>query len=156
MDKRYAMNATRVSYTLDSTLASVNKAEQAAAEVAAKSGFDEDSGSRIAMAVREATVNAVLHGNRYDASKRVTVSFESTPDALSVTVRDEGTGLDPATLPDPLAPENLLKQSGRGIFLIRAFMDEIRFRTLSPGTEITMIKFVRGPDRDGSKKEANQ
>jgi len=150
------MNATRVSYTLDSTLASVNKAEQAATEVAAKSGFGEDDCGRIAMAVREAAVNAVLHGNRYDPTKRVTVSFESTPDALSVAVRDEGSGLDPATLPDPLAPENLLKQSGRGIFLIRAFMDEIRFRTMSPGTEITMIKFVRGPGRDGNNKEANQ
>ncbi len=155
MDERHAMNAPRVSYTLESTLASVNKAEQAATEVAAKSGFDEDESGRIAMAVREAAVNAVLHGNRYDPNKRVTVSFESTPAKLTVSVRDEGPGLDPASLPDPLAPENLLKQSGRGIFLIRAFMDEISFRTLSPGTEITMIKFVRGPGRDGNK-EANQ
>lgn len=149
------MNATRVSYTLESTLASVNKAEQAAAEVAAKSGFDEDECGRISMAVREATVNAVLHGNHFDPAKRVTVSFETTPEALTVAVRDEGTGLNPATVPDPLAPENLLKQSGRGIFLIRAFMDEIRFRAMSPGNEITMIKFVRGPHRDGNK-EANQ
>jgi serine/threonine-protein kinase RsbW len=149
------MNATRVSYTLESTLASVNKAEQAAAEVAAKSGFDEDECGRISMAVREATVNAVLHGNHFDPAKRVTVSFETTPEALTVAVRDEGTGLNPATVPDPLAPENLLKQSGRGIFLIRAFMDEIRFRAMSPGNEITMIKLVRGPDRDGNK-EANQ
>jgi serine/threonine-protein kinase RsbW len=149
------MNATRVSYTFESTLASVNKAEQAAAEVAAKSGFDEDDCGRIAMAVREATVNAILHGNRYDPSKRVTVSFESTPEALTVAVRDEGAGLNPATLPDPLAPENLLKHSGRGIFLIRTFMDEIHFRTLSPGHEITMIRFVRGPGR-GDNKEDDQ
>lgn len=155
MDKRHAMSATSVSYTLESTLASVNKAEQAAVDVAAKSGFDEDECGRIAMAVREAAVNAVVHGNRYDPTKRVTVSFESTPDALTVAVRDEGSGLNPATLPDPLASENLLKQSGRGIFLIRAFMDEIHFRSMSPGTEITMIKFVRGLDRDGHK-EANQ
>jgi serine/threonine-protein kinase RsbW len=155
MDKRHAMSASRVSYTLESTLASVDKAEQAAAEVAAKSGFDEDECGHIAMAVREAAVNAVLHGNHYDPAKRVTVSFESTPDTLTVAVRDEGAGLDPATLPNPLAPENLLKQSGRGIFLIRAFMDEIRFRAVSPGTEITMIKFVRGSDREGNK-EANQ
>ena len=149
------MNATRVSYTLESTLASVNKAEQAAVEVAAKSGFDEDESGRISMAVREATVNAVIHGNHYDPAKRVTVSFETTTGALRVIVSDEGQGLDPTTVPDPLAPENLLKQSGRGIFLIRAFMDEIRFRALSPGTEITMIKYVRGQDRDGIK-EANQ
>ena len=150
------MNATRVSYTLESSLASVNKAEQAAGEVAAKSGFNEDECGRIALAVREATVNAVLHGNRYDPAKRVIVSFDTTADTLKVAVRDEGPGLDPASLPDPLAPENLLRQSGRGIFLIRAFMDEIHFRTLSPGTEIIMIKFVRGPVRDGKNKEANQ
>lgn len=149
------MNATRVSYTLDSSLASVNKAEQAAGELAAKSGFDEDECGRIAMAVREATVNAVLHGNKYEEAKRVTVSFETTPEAMTVSVRDEGTGLDPESVPDPLAPENLLKQSGRGIFLIRAFMDEVRFRSMSPGTEITMIKHVRGDDR-GGMKEANQ
>ncbi len=107
------------------------------------------------MAVREATLNAVLHGNRYDPAKRVTVSFDITPDALTVAVRDQGPGLNPFTLPDPLAPENLLKESGRGIFLIRAFMDEIHFRTMSPGTEIIMIKSVRGPGR-GSSKEDNQ
>ena len=155
MDKRHAMNATRVSYTFESTLASVNKAEQAALEVAAKSGFDEDECGRISMAVREATVNAVIHGNHYAPAKRVTVSFETTTSALRVIVSDEGQGLDPTTVPDPLAPENLLKQSGRGIFLIRSFMDEISFRALSPGTEITMIKYVRGQDRDGIK-EANQ
>jgi serine/threonine-protein kinase RsbW len=155
MEKRHAMNATRVSYTLESTLASVNKAEQAVTEIAAKSGFDEDECGRIAMAVREATVNAVLHGNRYDPNKRVTVSFETIPDTLTITVRDEGDGLDARLIPDPLAPENLLKQSGRGIFLIRAFMDEVRFRTMSPGTEITMIKSVRDPGGEGNK-EANQ
>jgi serine/threonine-protein kinase RsbW len=148
------MNAARVSYTLESSLASVNKAEQTASEVAAKSGFDEDECGRIAMAVREAAVNAVLHGNRYDPAKRLTISFETTPDALTVAVRDEGSGLDPAALPDPLAPENLLKQSGRGIFLIRAFMDEVRFSALSPGTEITMVKFMRGASRDANKEQS--
>jgi serine/threonine-protein kinase RsbW len=153
-DERRAMNATRVSYTLDSTLASVGKAEQAASEMAARSGFDEDDCGRVSLAVREATVNAVLHGNRSDPAKRVTVCFESTPESLTIAVRDQGSGLDPATLPDPLAPENLLKQSGRGIFLIRAFMDEVRILALSPGTEIIMTKFVRGPVRD--EKEATQ
>ena len=149
-----AMNATRVSYTLDSTLETVNKAEETALAIAAKSGFDEDEVQRIAMAVREATVNAVLHGNAYDPNKRVTVSFETSDDALTVSVRDEGKGLAPEEIPDPLAPENLLKQSGRGIFLIRAFMDEVRFRNMDPGTEITLIKHVSGADRDG--KEASK
>lgn len=148
------MNATRVSYTLESTLESVNKAEQAAHEVAAKSGFDEEDIDRISMAVREATINAVLHGNQYDREKRVTLAIEFTPGALRVSVRDEGKGVNVSNVPDPLAPENLLKQSGRGIFLIRAFMDEVQFRPLQPGTEITMIKHVRGTGRDD--KEASK
>ena len=148
------MNATRVSYTLESSLDSVNKAEQAARDLAVKSGFDEEEIDRISMAVREATVNAVLHGNQYDPKKRVTVAFEATPESLSVSVRDEGKGLDPSRVPDPLAPENLLKQSGRGIFLIRAFMDEVRFRDMDPGTEITLIKRVRSGEADD--KEASK
>jgi serine/threonine-protein kinase RsbW len=144
MDEPHTMNA--ICYTLDSTLASANQAEQAAAEIAANFGFASEECSRIAMAVREATVNAVIHGNCYDPAKHVTVSFEPTPGALTVAVRDQGSGLDPSTLPDPLAPENLLKPSGRGIFMIRTFMDEIRFQILSPGTEVIMIKFVRGSE----------
>ncbi len=148
------MNATRVSYTLESTLEAVNKAEETAQAFASKSGFDEDEGQRIAMAVREATVNAVLHGNAYDPNKRVTVAFECSEEALTISIRDEGKGLESEEIPDPLAPENLLKQSGRGIFLIRAFMDEVRFRNMDPGTEITLIKRVSGADRDG--KEASK
>lgn len=132
----------RVSYTLASTLESVNRAETIAAETAAKAGFSEDDQSNIAMAVREATVNAVLHGNAYDPQKRVLVVYEKTSDALVITIQDEGKGLDPLELPDPLAPENLMKGSGRGIFLIKAFMDEVKFRNTHPGTEITLIKHL--------------
>lgn len=148
------MNATRVSYTLESTLESVNKAEQAAHDLAGKAGFDEEEVDRISMAVREAAVNAVLHGNQYDPNKRMTIAFETTPETMTVSVRDEGKGLDPSGIPDPVAPENLLLQSGRGIFIIRAFMDEVRFRNMEPGTEITLIKHVRGNARDN--KEASK
>jgi serine/threonine-protein kinase RsbW len=134
------MTGKRVSYTLDSTLESVNTIEQIADKFAMDAGFDEENRHKIAMAVREASVNAVLHGNAYDPAKKVTVGFDTTGDGLAISIADQGRGLDPATVPDPLAPENLLKQSGRGIFLIRTFMDEVRFRVLEPGTEITLIK----------------
>jgi serine/threonine-protein kinase RsbW len=150
------MNATRISYALESTLESVNTAERAALEAAAQSGFDPDECGRIGIAVREATINAILHGNQYDPAKRVTVSFESTPESLTIAVRDEGPGLDPATIPDPLAPENFLKSSGRGIFLIRAFMDEVGFPGVPSGTEITMTKFLRTKDEAKNDKEATQ
>ncbi len=134
----------RVSYTLDSTLESVNRAEQTAENMAARAGFSEDDCHRISMAVREAAVNAVLHGNAYDSRKKVRVAFENTGEALVITIADEGPGLCEKDVPNPLAPENLLKQSGRGIFLIRSFMDDVQFRTLEPGTEITLIKHVPG------------
>lgn len=144
--------AMRVSYRMDSTLESVNQAEEVATKIAAKIGFDEEDVNRISMAVREAAVNAVLHGNAYDPAKKVTFGFENTGAALVITVSDEGKGLNPNSIPDPLAPENLLKQSGRGIFLIRAFMDEVRIRSLEPGTEVTMIKNVQGGDAAGKEE----
>ena len=125
---------------MNSTLESVNQVEQKAEQYAQQAGFDEDTVPHITMAIREAAVNAVLHGNAYDVNKKITVSFETSSDGLSVKVSDEGPGMDPDALPDPLAPENILRGSGRGIFLIRAFMDEVHFRQLHPGTEITLIK----------------
>jgi serine/threonine-protein kinase RsbW len=134
--------ANPVTYTLESSLDSVNRVEQAAEEMARTAGLEEEDIYRIAMAVREAAVNAVLHGNSYDPEKSITASFESTADSLIVKIADQGKGLDPDTLPDPLAPENLLRGSGRGIFLIRSFMDEVHFRQLHPGTELTLIKHL--------------
>jgi len=139
----------RISFTLDSTLDSVNKIEQTAEQYAQRAGFDEDTIPHIAMAVREAAVNAVLHGNAYDVNKHITASFETTSDDLVIRIVDQGPGLDPSTLPDPLAPENILRGSGRGIFLIRAFMDEVNFRQLHPGTELTLIKH-RTPAQSGT------
>jgi serine/threonine-protein kinase RsbW len=146
------MTAMRVSYRMDSTLESVNQAEEIATRMASKLGFEEEDVNRISMAVREAAVNAVLHGNAYDPGKKVTLGLEKAEGALVITVSDEGKGLNPDDIPDPLAPENLLKQSGRGIFLIRAFMDEVRIRSLKPGTEITMIKNVPGEAARGKEE----
>ena len=139
---------SKVSYRMESTLESVNKAEEMADQIAAQSGFDEDIRGGISMAVREAMINAVLHGNAYDPAKRVNLPFEQNNRELIITIGDEGRGLEPDEIPDPLAPENLMKQSGRGIFLIRAFMDEVRFRKLEPGTEITLIKRIPGSELD--------
>ena len=141
---------SRVSYTLESSLDSVNKIEQTAELCALRAGFDEDTVPNISMAVREAAVNAVLHGNAYDTNKSVTAAFETNSDALIIRICDQGRGLDPETIPDPLAPENILRGSGRGIFLIRAFMDEVKFRQLHPGTELTLIKY-RASAKSGSK-----
>src|SRR5271165_6391678 len=96
-------------FSLSSTMESVGEVEAAAEKLAAEAGLDEDERFRVTMAVREAALNAVLHGNEYDPAKQVTVSFENTGSALIFRIADQGKGLDPEKLPDPLAPENLLR-----------------------------------------------
>ena len=128
---------------LDSTLDSVDQAEELSAATAQRAGFDEDDLMKIGMAIREAMVNAVVHGNQYNHNKRVRFSLSLTAERFTVTIADEGTGFDFAHLPDPLAPENLLRTSGRGIFLMRSFMDAVDLRHLeSGGTEVTLVKNV--------------
>jgi len=132
----------RLSFTLSSSMESVSEVETAADKLAIEAGLDEDERFRVAMAVREAAVNAVRHGNDYDPAKQNTASFENTGKSLVITIADEGKGLNPETIPDPLAPENLLRGTGRGIFLIRSLMDEVHFRQLHPGTELTLVKHL--------------
>ena len=129
-----------MSFSLSSTMESVGEVEAAADKLAEEAGLDEDERFRVTMAVREAAVNAVLHGNEYDPAKLIAVTLENTGGALVISIADQGRGLDPETIPDPLAPENLLRGTGRGIFLIRSFMDEVHFRQLHPGTELTLVK----------------
>jgi serine/threonine-protein kinase RsbW len=148
------MNQKRVSYTLDSTLETVNNAEATASNLATEAGFADEEVMKIAMAVREAAINAVLHGNAYDPAKKVSLQFERTGGDLVITIKDQGKGIDLNAIPDPLAPENLLKTSGRGIFLIRSFMDEVQINPSAAGTEIKLIKHVHVPLVGG--KEASQ
>ena len=140
----------RITLTLDSSLASVDRVEQTAEKLAMDAGLDEDARFGVAMAVREAAANAVFHGNKCDGGKRITASFENTGSALVFSVADQGEGVDPDAVPDPLAPENLLRSSGRGIFLMRSFMDEVRYKQLQPGTELTLVKrFSQTPEQHG-------
>jgi serine/threonine-protein kinase RsbW len=109
------------------------------------SGLDDEALHWVSVAVRESVINAIKHGNREDESKRVHVEFTALngdgPPGLVIRVRDEGPGFDPDTVPDPLAPENVLKSSGRGIFLIRNFMDELELRRAPEGgMEMVMVK----------------
>jgi serine/threonine-protein kinase RsbW len=132
-----------VERSLDSTLESVDSAEELALGVAQRAGFDDDDLMKIGMAVRESMVNAVVHGNRYNANKKVRFSARQDGDRLTVRVTDQGEGFDPETLPDPLAPENLMRTSGRGIFLIRSFMDEFDIRRQEQGgMEVTLVKYT--------------
>ena len=114
--------------------------------VARTVGLDDDSVHWVSVAVRESVINAIKHGNRNDVHKRVHVEFTSLQDTegpgIAILVRDEGCGFDPLTLPDPLAPENLLKTNGRGIFLMRTFMDEMSFERVQGGMQVRMVKRI--------------
>ena len=125
----------------ESTLESVDAAEALALEVAQGAGFSEEEDlHKIGMAVREAMVNAVVHGNRYNLKKKVQFNVSSSGERLMVTITDEGEGFEPEELPDPLSEENLLRQSGRGLLLIKAFVDEFAMRKAPPmGTEVRLI-----------------
>jgi len=126
---------------LDSTLDSVEVAETEVLKAAQDIGFGEDELHQLGMAVRESMVNAVVHGNRYNARKKVHLSVTQDADRLTVVIADEGDGFELNELPDPLAEENLLRQSGRGLLLIRAFVDEFQVRRGEPtGTEVRMVK----------------
>ncbi len=106
-------------------------------------GLDDDTAHWIGMSVRESVTNAIQHGNKLDPSKRVDIGYEIAPDHLAITVRDQGSGFQIDRLPNPLDPENLLKPSGRGIFYIRSFMDEVEFVPHSQGgMEVHMVKKV--------------
>ncbi len=122
---------------------SVDYAEEITMGVAQRAGFEEDDLTKIGMAVRESMVNAVVHGNRYNSNKKVRFSVSKNDRGLTVRISDEGDGFDYENLPDPLAPENLFRSSGRGIFLIRSFMDEVRISRAEPGgTEVILVKHM--------------
>src|SRR5262245_10816574 len=108
-------------------------------------GLDDDTVHWIGVAVRESVINAIKHGNREDYGKIVTVEFMVTPLAepneLVVRVVDQGEGFEPDEVADPLAPENILKSSGRGIFFMRSFMDDVVLqRGANGGMEVRMVK----------------
>ena len=110
-------------------------------------GLDTDSTHWVSVAVRESVINAIKHGNRENEGKRVTVEFTlapaDAPTSLTVRVVDQGEGFDPVEVADPLAPENLLKASGRGIFFMRNFMDDLHLqRAPEGGMEVVMVKTV--------------
>ena len=130
-----------VEVTLESDLKNVEVAEEITRRVAGTAGFDEDDQHRIEMAVHESMINAIWHGNKNDSSKSVWLQFKIHPDRLEIHIRDQGNGFDPNHIPNPLENENLLNVSGRGIFLIRTFMDEFRVEHVSgSGTEVIMVK----------------
>jgi serine/threonine-protein kinase RsbW len=134
---------TLIDQEYPSTLESVDVAEAEILKASAEAGFDEDEQHRIGMAVRECMVNAVVHGNRYNRNKQVHVIVTSGDGKFTIRIVDQGEGFEVQEVPDPLHDNNLLRHSGRGLFLMGAFMDDVKVRKVSPtGTEVTLVKNV--------------
>ena len=138
----HSKQTTTVYTAFQSNLGSVDDAEEQVLKAAETIGLEEEDVHRVGMAVREAMVNAVVHGNGYSADRTVHFTLISDPGSLRVVIRDEGEGFDYDAIPDPTAEENLLRQSGRGFLLMRAFVDECRIRRGAPkGTEVELVKY---------------
>ncbi len=124
-----------------STLESVDVAEADIVKAAADAGFGEDDQHGIGMAVRECMVNAVVHGNRYNKNKHVHVNVTRSSSEFRVNITDQGEGFETEKVPDPLDDTNILRHSGRGLFLMGAFMDDVKVQKAFPnGTKVTMVK----------------
>lgn len=106
-------------------------------------GIDEDKMNGLMLSVTEATTNAIIHANKSDPSKKVTIDVIVDNENLIVKVKDEGKGFDPSKVPDPTATENLLKDSGRGVYLMRIYMDELKYNITPTGTETILILKIK-------------
>lgn len=139
---------------LESKIDSVDAAELIVQALARDAGFAPDAIDQLGVAVRETMVNAVCHGNAYSRDKSVYFNVEIEAGTLTVTVRDEGEGFDPEDVPDPTAPENLLRTSGRGLLLMRALVDEFTIRRADPkGMEAVLIKRAQSATRETRKDD---
>jgi len=144
--QQMAPDTKHLEITLETQVESVNLAEEMCLRVAEAAGFGEDDCYRIGMSVREGVINAFHYGNQERPEKKIHLAVDLTDEKMIIHVLDEGKGFRLADVPDPLAEENLLSTSGRGIFLMRAFMDEFDVVPgKNGGAEIVMSKKLPAP-----------
>ena len=131
----------RIEITLETLLESVDLAESVVMRVSEAAGFEDEDVHKIGMAVREGVINAYNYGNQQDRAKKIRMTLELDPERMIVYVLDQGKGFELTEVPDPLAEENLLRTSGRGLFLMKAFMDEFHIhKGPGGGAELVMVK----------------
>ncbi|HEX8251728.1 MAG TPA: ATP-binding protein [Thermoanaerobaculia bacterium] len=131
----------RIDITISSRFENIELVQVIAEHLCENAGVDEDGSHWIGMAVREAVANAIKHGNKLDVRKKVNATFELEGFELEITISDEGQGFDPEKVSDPLNPQNLMKTSGRGIFYMKTFMDQVQYTfNAAGGTSLVMTK----------------
>lgn len=127
----------------------IQRVEEKCEEMAGLAGFSDDERDTFAIAVTEMVANAIYHGNKSNPKKTVHIRFFLSAGRLKVHVTDQGTGFNPAAVPDPLLPENLLKDNGRGIFIVRSMMDSVDYEfTPGGGTTVILVKSRKNHVRD--------
>lgn len=141
-------SAKTVKMLIPSEIRFVDMAHAAAEKAAESAGCDEDAALNVGIAVREAVINAMTHGNGLDPALRVDLVFSIGPRGVRAKVKDHGRGFDPGAAPDPTSPENVLCTSGRGLLMMKAFCDEVDFRFREgQGMEVTLVKKVHSTHR---------
>ena len=134
-------SATTVRLVISSEVRLVDVVHAASESMAGIAGFEEDDALSVGLAVREAVINAIVHGNRLDAARKVEVNLQVRPRSIRARVRDQGAGFDSGATPDPTVGDNLMRSSGRGILVMRAFVDSVDFRFREGrGMEVTLKK----------------
>jgi len=118
----------------------IEEIEKLAAEAATEAGFNQEEQDSLAIAITEIANNAIIHGNKRDPQKNVHVHIAVDGGEVRMVVRDEGKGFNPDTISNPLDPENLLRESGRGVFIVRSLMDELSYDFSNGGTQVTLVK----------------
>ena len=139
---------TSVKLVIPSELKLVDLVHAASEKMAELAGFDDEEALNLGLAVREAVINAMLHGNQQDLSLDVNVTLTSVSGGLEAVVWDQGNGFDPDATPDPTQGSNVLRTTGRGLMLIRAFVDKVEIkRHARGGTQVTMTKRLPSKDK---------
>lgn len=126
----------KITVTIPSNLEELTTIEKLSNDIADKMGLSEDQHDNLSIAVTEAVGNAIVHGNKKDPKKKVRIQVEIKKDRVKIAVTDQGKGFKPDELADPLDPENLLRESGRGIFILKALMDDVSWKFTDEGTTL--------------------
>jgi len=106
-------------------------------------GVGDERMNGLLLSVTEATTNAIIHGNKCNLNKKVTIDVVAENNEIKIKVKDEGTGFDPGKVPDPTEPQNLLKDSGRGVYLMKVYMDDLKYNVTPEGTETILILKIK-------------
>jgi len=109
-------------------------------------GVNDNKMNGLLLSVTEATTNAIIHGNKCDANKKVFINVFVENDKIIIKVKDEGEGFNPENIPDPTEPQNLLKDSGRGVYLMRVYMDDLKYNATPDGMETILVLKLENPD----------